>query len=32
MKQITAVIQPHMLAKVEHALHALPQPPVTREQ
>ncbi len=27
MKQITAVIQPHMLAKVEHALHALPQSP-----
>lgn len=27
MKQITAVIQPHMLAKVEHALHELPQSP-----
>lgn len=27
MKQITAVIQPHMLAKVEHALQALPQSP-----
>jgi nitrogen regulatory protein P-II 1 len=24
MKQITAIIQPHMLSKVEHALHALP--------
>lgn len=23
MKQITAIIQPHMLTKVEHALHAL---------
>ena len=27
MKQITAVIQPHMLPKVEHALHALPESP-----
>lgn len=27
MKQITAIIQPHMLAKVEHALHALPHFP-----
>lgn len=27
MKQIIAVIQPHMLAKVEHALHALPRFP-----
>ncbi len=27
MKQITAVIQPHMLSKVEHALHALPHCP-----
>jgi nitrogen regulatory protein P-II 1 len=27
MKQITAIIQPHMLAKVEHALHALPRFP-----
>ena len=27
MKQITAVIQPHMLGKVEHALHALPHFP-----
>jgi nitrogen regulatory protein P-II 1 len=27
MKQITAVIQPHMLSKVEHALHALPHFP-----
>jgi len=24
MKQINAIIQPHMLNKVEHALHALP--------
>jgi nitrogen regulatory protein P-II 1 len=24
MKQITAIIQPHMLGNVEHALHALP--------
>jgi nitrogen regulatory protein P-II 1 len=23
MKQVTAIIQPHMLAKVEHALHEL---------
>ena len=27
MKQITAIIQPHMLGKVEHALHALPHFP-----
>ena len=27
MKQITAFIQPHMLSKVEHALHALPHFP-----
>jgi len=27
MKQITAIIQPHMLSKVEHALHALPHFP-----
>jgi nitrogen regulatory protein P-II 1 len=27
MKQIIAVIQPHMLGKVEHALHALPHFP-----
>ena len=27
MKQITAVIQPHMLSKVEHALHELPRCP-----
>ena len=27
MKQITAVIQPHMLSKVEHALYALPHFP-----
>ena len=27
MKQIIAVIQPHMLAKVEHALHAMPHFP-----
>lgn len=27
MKQILAVIQPHMLPKVEHALHALPHFP-----
>lgn len=27
MKQIIAVIQPHMLNKVEHALHALPHFP-----
>jgi nitrogen regulatory protein P-II 1 len=27
MKQITAVILPHMLTKVEHALHALPRCP-----
>ena len=27
MKQIIAVIQPHMLNKVEHALHALPRFP-----
>jgi nitrogen regulatory protein P-II 1 len=27
MKQITAIIQPHMLSKVEHALHALPHCP-----
>lgn len=27
MKQITAVIQPHMLTKVQHALHALPHCP-----
>ena len=27
MRQITAVIQPHMLSKVEHALHALPRFP-----
>jgi nitrogen regulatory protein P-II 1 len=27
MKQIVAVIQPHMLNKVEHALHALPHFP-----
>ncbi|MGH8727953.1 MAG: P-II family nitrogen regulator [Burkholderiales bacterium] len=27
MKQINAVIQPHMLSKVEHALHALPHFP-----
>ena len=27
MKQITAVIHPHMLSKVEHALHALPHFP-----
>ena len=27
MKQITAIIQPHMLTKVEHALHALPHFP-----
>lgn len=27
MKQITAVIQPHMLSKVEHALHELPHCP-----
>ena len=27
MKQITAIIQPHMLTKVEHALHALPRFP-----
>ena len=27
MKQIIAVIQPHMLSKVEHALHALPRFP-----
>ena len=24
MKQITAIIQPHVLARVEHALHELP--------
>ena len=27
MKQINAIIQPHMLIKVEHALHALPHFP-----
>ena len=27
MKQIIAIIQPHMLTKVEHALHALPHFP-----
>ena len=27
MKQITAIIQPHMLAKVEHALRELPHFP-----
>jgi nitrogen regulatory protein P-II 1 len=27
MKQITAIIQPHMLPRVEHALHALPHFP-----
>lgn len=27
MKQITAIIQPHMLASVEHALHQLPHFP-----
>jgi nitrogen regulatory protein P-II 1 len=27
MKQITAIIQPHMLAKVERALHELPHFP-----
>jgi nitrogen regulatory protein P-II 1 len=27
MKQITAIIQPHMLSRVEHALHALPHFP-----
>lgn len=27
MKQIIAVIQPHMLNKIEHALHALPHFP-----
>lgn len=27
MKQITAIIQPHMLARVEHALHELPSFP-----
>jgi nitrogen regulatory protein P-II 1 len=27
MKQITAIIQPHMLGKVEHALRALPHFP-----
>lgn len=27
MKQIIAIIQPHMLNKVEHALHALPHFP-----
>ncbi len=27
MKQITAIIQPHMLSKVGHALHALPHFP-----
>ncbi|HZR02599.1 MAG TPA: P-II family nitrogen regulator [Burkholderiales bacterium] len=27
MRQITAVIQPHMLNKVEHTLHALPHFP-----
>ena len=27
MKYITAIIQPHMLSKVEHALHALPHCP-----
>ena len=27
MKQITAIIQPHMLARVEHALHELPRFP-----
>lgn len=27
MKQITAIIQPHMLGNVEHALHALPHFP-----
>lgn len=27
MKQITAIIQPHMLSRVEHALHELPHFP-----
>ena len=27
MKQITAIFQPHMLSKVEHALHELPHFP-----
>lgn len=27
MKQITAIIQPHMLGRVEHALHELPHFP-----
>ena len=27
MKQVNAIIQPHMLIKVEHALHALPHFP-----
>lgn len=27
MKQITAIIQPHMLTKVEHALHEMPHFP-----
>ena len=27
MKQITAIIQPHMLTRVDHALHALPHFP-----
>ena len=27
MKQITAIVQPHMLSKVEHALRALPHFP-----